>query len=113
MLSYKNLYFYEKNISYNELPLLPNDKDNISISGNSLFYFNDSESSTRASILRDSLLSQQTSKIKTLAPASVKTSKLSKSGPGLSDIGLKLGARDSILTKCIVFEESDDSLDEC
>ena len=113
MLSYKNLYFYEKNISYNELPLLPNDKDNISISGNSLFYFNDSESSTRASILRDSLQSHQTLKRNTLAPASVKTSKLSKSGPGLSDIGLKLGARDSILTKCIVFEESDDSLDEC
>ena len=115
MLSYKNLYFYEKNISYNELPLLPNDKDNNSLSGNSLIYFNDSESSTRVSNVRDSLLSHQTFKRKIFAPSSVNASKLSKSGPGYSDIGLKLGARDrdSILTKCIVFEESDDSFDEC
>ena len=113
MLSYKNLYLYEKNISYNEYPLLPNDKDNNSILGNSFQYFNDSESSTRASLIRDSLLSHQTLKRNTMVPGSVKISKLSKSGPGLSDKGSILGARDSVLTKCIVFEESDDSIDEC
>jgi hypothetical protein len=113
MLSYKNLYLYEKNISYNEYPLLPNDKDNNSILGNSFQYFNDSESSTRASLIRDSLLSHQTLKRNNMVPGSVKISKLSKSGPGLSDKGSILGARDSVLTKCIVFEESDDSIDEC
>ena len=113
ILSYKNLYLYEKNISYNEYPLLPNDKDNNSILGNSFQYFNDSESSTRASLIRDSLLSHQTLKRNNMVPGSVKISKLSKSGPGLSDKGSILGARDSVLTKCIVFEESDDSIDEC
>ena len=112
IISYKNLFFYEKNISYNELPLLPYDKDNFSVSRGSLLYNNDSESSTRASLMRDSLLSHQTLKRNTLAPSSIKLSKLSKSGPALSDIDLKLAARDSVLTKCIVFEESDDSLDE-
>ena len=37
---------------------------------------------------------------------------LSQSGPGPSGVGLKFGMRDSVLTKCIVFEESDDSVDE-
>ena len=112
--SYKNLYLYEKNISYNELPLLPNDKDNISILGNSFQYFNnDSESSTRPSLARDSSLSHQTLKRNNMVAGSIKLSKLSKSGPGLSDKGSILGARDSVLTKCIVFEESDDSMDDC
>ena len=112
LLSYKNLYFYEKNIAYNEFPLLPYDKDNFSVSRGSFLYNNDSESSTRASLLRDSLLSHHTLKRNTLASNGIKVSKLSKSGPGVSDIGLKLGTRDSNLTKCIVFEESDDSIDE-
>ena len=109
-LSYKNLYYYKNNLSYNEIPLLPTDRDNNSIS-NSLFY-NDSESTAHTSQIRDSVLSHQLLKRNTLVPPNVKVSKLSKSGPGLSDIGLKLGARDSTLTKVIVFEESDDSLDE-
>ena len=114
-LSYKNLYLYKNNLSYNEMPLLPVEKDNYSISGSSIYYINDSESTAHTSQIRDSLLSYQTLKrnTNTLAPANVKISKLSKSGPGLSDIGLKLGERDSILTKYIVFEESDDSLDDC
>ena len=57
-------------------------------------------------------MSHHTLKRNTLASNGIKVSKLSKSGPGVSDIGLKLGARDSNLTKCIVFEESDDSIDE-
>ena len=111
-LSYKNLYFYKNNLAYNEIPQLPTDKDNNSMC-NSLF-FNDSESTTHTSQIRDSVLSHQLLKRNTLVPPppNVKVSKLSKSGPGLSDIGLKLGARDSTLTKVIVFEESDDSLDE-
>ena len=107
LFTYKCLNIYEKNISYNEMPLLPYDKDN-----NSSLYYNDSESTTGISQVRDSLLSYQIMKKQGLAPPNVQTSKLSKSGPGLSDIGLKLGSRDSLLTKCIVFEESDDSLDD-
>ena len=113
MLSYKNLYLYEKNISYNELPLLPSDKDNNSVLGNSFQYFNDSESSTRASVIRDSLLSHQTLKRNTLPPNSLKISKLSKSGPGLTEKSSIFGFRESFLTRCVVFEESDDSLDDC
>ena len=109
-LSYKNLYFYKDNITYNEIPLLPTDKDNNSISNS--FFFNDSESTAHTSQIRDSVLSHQLLKRNTLAPPNIKVQKVSRSGPGLSDIGLKLGARDSTLTKCIVFEESDDSLDE-
>ena len=104
---------YEKNISYNELPLLPSDKDNNSVLGNSFQYFNDSESSTRASVIRDSLLSHQTLKRNTLPPNSLKISKLSKSGPGLAEKSSIFGFRESFLTRCVVFEESDDSLDDC
>ena len=111
-LTFKNLLAYQKNISYNEMPLLPFDKDNNSTSCGSLFYYNDSESSTRTSLVRDSLLSHQTYKRNALAPTNLRISKISKSGPGLSNMGLKLGARDSVVTKCIVFEESDDSLDD-
>ena len=107
LFTYKCLNIYEKNISYNEMPLLPYDKDN-----NSSLYYNDSESTTGISQVRDSLLSYQIMKKQGLIPPNVQISKISKSGPGLSDIGLKLGSRDSLLTKCIVFEESDDSLDD-
>jgi len=110
LLTYKSLLIYEKNVAYNELPLLPYDKDN-STSRGSLLYFNDSESSTGTSLVRDSLLSHQTFKgSNTLGPA--KVTKLSRSGPGLSNMGLKLSGRDSVVSKCIVFEESDDSLDD-
>ena len=110
LLTYKSLLIYQKNVAYNELPLLPYDKDN-STSRGSLLYFNDSESSTGTSLIRDSLLSHQTFKgSNVLGPA--KVSKLSKSGPGLSNMGLKLSGRDSVVSKCIVFEESDDSLDD-
>jgi hypothetical protein len=110
LLTYKSLLIYQKNVAYNELPLLPYDKDN-STSRGSLLYFNDSESSTGTSLIRDSLLSHQTFKgNNVLGPA--KVSKLSKSGPGLSNMGLKLSGRDSVVSKCIVFEESDDSLDD-
>ena len=110
LLTYKSLLIYQKNVAYNELPLLPYDKDN-STSRGSLLYFNDSESSTGTSLVRDSLLSHQAFKgSNTLGPA--KVSKLSKSGPGLSNMGLKLSGRDSVVSKCIVFEDSDDSLDD-
>lgn len=110
LLTYKSLLIYQKNVAYNELPLLPYDKDN-STSRGSLLYFNDSESSTGTSLVRDSLLSHQTFKGNNiLGPA--KVSKLSKSGPGLSNMGLKLSGRDSVVSKCIVFEDSDDSLDD-
>ena len=95
------------------MPLLPFDKDNNSTFAGSSLYFNDSESSTGTSHIRDSLLSYQNMKRNTFASSSnYVVSKLSRSGPGLSGIGLKLGARDSDLTKCIVFEESDDSLED-
>ena len=95
------------------MPLLPFDKDNNSTFAGSSLYFNDSESSTGTSHVRDSLLSYQNMKRNTFASSSnYVVSKLSRSGPGLSGIGLKLGARDSDLTKCIVFEESDDSLED-
>ena len=110
LLTYKSLLIYQKNVAYNELPLLPYDKDN-STSRGSLLYFNDSESSTGTSLVRDSILSHQTFKgSNILGPA--KVSKLSKSGPGLSNMGLKLSGRDSVVSKCIVFEDSDDSLDD-
>ena len=110
LLTYKSLLIYQKNVAYNELPLLPYDKDN-STSRGSLLYFNDSESSTGTSLIRDSILSHQTFKgSNILGPA--KVSKLSKSGPGLSNMGLKLSGRDSVVSKCIVFEDSDDSLDD-
>ena len=113
LFTYKNLLICEKNISYNEMPLLPFDKDNNSTFAGSSLYFNDSESSTGTSHVRDSLLSYQNMKRNTFASSSnYVVSKLSRSGPGLSGIGLKLGARDSDLTKCIVFEESDDSLED-
>ena len=113
LFTYKNLFICEKNISYNEIPLLPFDKDNNSTYAGSSLYFNDTESSTGTSQIRDSLLSYQNKKRNTFASTSnYIVSKLSKSGPGLSGIGLKLGARDSDLTKCIVFEESDDSLED-
>jgi hypothetical protein len=112
LLTYKSLLIYQKNISYNEMPLLPYDRDNNSTSCGSLFYYNDSESSSRNSLLRDSLLSNQTYRRNILTPNALPISKLSKSGPGLSNMGLKLGGRESTATKCIVFEESDDSLDD-
>jgi hypothetical protein len=112
ILSYKNLYLYKNNLSYNEMPLLPSEKDNYSISGSSYFYFNDSESTNLTSQMRDSSLSHQILKRNTLAPPIIKGSNLSKSGPGLFDNKFNLGTRDSISTKVIVFEESDDSLEE-
>ena len=112
ILSYKNLYLYKNNLSYNEMPLLPSEKDNYSISGSSYFYFNDSESTNLTSQMRDSSLSHQILKRNTLVPPIIKGSNLSKSGPGLFDNKFNLGTRDSISTKVIVFEESDDSLEE-
>ena len=112
LLTYKSLLIYQKNVSYNEMPLLPYDKDNNSTSCGSLFYYNDSESSSRNSLLRDSLLSNQTYRRNILTPNALPISKISRSGPGLSNMGLKLGGRESTATKCIVFEESDDSLDD-
>ena len=106
LFTYKCLNIYEKNISYNEMPLLPYDKDN-----NSSLYYNDSES-TGISQVRDSLLSYQIMKKQRLSPPNVQVSKISKSVPGQSDIALKLGSHDSLVTKYIVFEESDDSLDD-
>lgn len=94
------------------MPLLPYDKDNNSTSCGSLFYYNDSESSSRNSLFRDSLLSSQTYRRNNLTPNALPISKISRSGPGLSNMGLKLGGRESTATKCIVFEESDDSLDD-
>ena len=94
------------------MPLLPSEKDNYSISGSSYFYFNDSESTNLTSQMRDSSLSHQILKRNTLVPPIIKGSNLSKSGPGLFDNKLNLGTRDSISTKVIVFEESDDSLEE-
>ena len=109
--SNRSLYIYNNNIAFNEMPLLSYDKDNNSVFSGSI-YFNDSESSTRISLVRDSVMScQQVPKRSTLNMPITGPSKLSKSGPGLSDIGYKLGGRDSLMTKCIVFEESDDSLD--
>ena len=111
ILTFKNLSIYEKNISYNEMPLLPCEKDNYSLYYGSFLFNNDSESSTRISTARDSLLSYQLKKnIMTLG--NVGFPGLSQSGPGPSGVGLKFGMRDSVLTKCIVFEESDDSVDE-
>lgn len=112
LLTYKSLLIYQKNISYNEMPLLPYDRDNNSTSCGSLFYYNDSESSSRNSLFRDSLLSNKTYRRNIITPNALPISKLSKSGPGLSNMGLKLGGRESTATKCIVFEESDDSLDD-
>jgi hypothetical protein len=107
MISYKNLYSYDQNISYNEYPIFPNDKDNYSIYGGSYLYnINESEISTRASLLRDSILSYQTLKRNSLAPANTKK-KVSKSGPQICDIVLKLGTRDSIF-KNILFDENED-----
>ena len=112
LLTYKSLLIYQKNVSYNEMPLLPYDRDNNSTSCGSLFYYNDSESSSRTSLFRDSLLSNPTYRRNILTPNALPISKLSRSGPGLSNMGLKLGGRESTATKCIVFEESDDSLDD-
>ena len=107
MISYKNLYSYDQNISYNEYPIFPNDKDNYSIYGGSYLYnINESEISTRASLLRDSILSYQTLKRNSLDPANTKK-KVSKSGPQICDIVLKLGTRDSIF-KNILFDENED-----
>ena len=94
------------------MPLLPSEKDNNSISGSSYFYFNDSESTNQTSYMRDSFLSHLTLKrnTNTLAPPNVKPSNISKSGP--VDNTINLESRDSTLTKVIVFEESDDFLDE-
>ena len=111
LLTYKSLLIYQKNVSYNEMPLLPYERDNNSTSCGSLFYYNDSESSSRTSLFRDSLLSNQTFRRNVFTPNALPISKISRSGPGLSNMGLKLGGRDSTATKCIVFEESDDSLD--
>jgi hypothetical protein len=109
--SNRSLYIYSNNISFNEMPILSYDKDNNSVFSGSI-YFNDSESSTRISLVRDSVMScQQVPKRSTINQLITGPSKISKSGPGLSDIGYKLGGRDSLMTKCIVFEESDDSLD--
>ena len=110
LLTYKSLLLYQKNVAYNELPLLPYDKDN-STSRGSLLYFNDSESSTGTSLVRDSLISHQGFRgNNVLDPAKV-PKVLSKSGPGLSNMGLRL-IRDSVVSKCIVFEDSDDSFDD-
>ena len=112
-LNFRNLSLYSKNIEFNELPLLPNDKDNNSLFYNGSFYINDSESTKDISQIRDSVMSyQQAMKKNTLVPTLTGPTKMSKSGPGLSDIGIKLGGRESVVTKCIVFEESDDSLDD-
>ena len=112
-LNFRNLSLYSKNIEFNELPLLPNDKDNNSLFYSGSFYINDSESTKDISQIRDSVLSyQQAVKKNTLVPTLTGPTKMSKSGPGLSDIGIKLGGRESVATKCIVFEESDDSFDD-
>ena len=112
-LNFRNLSLYSKNIEFNELPLLPNDKDNNSLFYNGSFYINDSESTKDISQIRDSVMSyQQAMKKNTLVPTLTGPTKMSKSGPGLSDIGIKLGGRESVVTKCIVFEVSDDSLDD-
>ena len=93
------------------MPLFHCEKDNCSLYYGSFLFNNDSDSSTRISTVRDSLLSYQLKK-NIMALGNVGLPGLSQSGPGPSGVGLKFGMRDSVLTKCIVFEESDDSVDE-
>ena len=113
LLSFKSLSMYEKNISYNEMPLLPCDKVIYTSLCDSFLYNNDSESSKRISHTRDSLLSYQLKKnIMSLGNVgNVGVTGLSQTGHDPSDNNLKPEKRERILTKCIAFEESDDSLD--
>ena len=112
LVTYKTIYSYQKNISFNEMPILPLDKDKDRLSKIFYYNYNESDLSTQSSYLRHSLMNNQVSKKGMFTPSSLKIAMLSKSGPGLSDFNLKITTRDSDLNKYIVFEENDDSLDE-
>ena len=56
MVNFKNIFLYEKNIAYNEMPLNALEKENISSSTNSLNTMGSSENSVANYILRESIL---------------------------------------------------------
>ena len=104
----KNISLYEKNISSNEIILLPFDKDNNSTCCGSVLG-NDRDSMFRFSVVRDTVFSQKPiNRLSTLFhPKMSKVATISRSGPA---IGMDLFRESNVssLTKCIVFEESDD-----
>ena len=104
----KNISLYEKNVSSNEVFPLPFDKDNNSTCCGSVLG-NDRDTTFRFSVVRDTVFSQKPiNRMSTLLhPKMVKVATICKSGPGL---GLDLFRESNVnsLTKCIVFEESDD-----
>ena len=105
----KNISLYEKNISSNEVILLPFDKDNNSTCCGSILG-NDRDTMCRLSVVRDTVFSQKPiNRMSTLLhPKIVKIATLCKSGPGLGGLDLFRESNVNSLTKCIVFEESED-----
>lgn len=108
IISMKNILSYEENIEFNEIPLLFYDKDGVSTTCSTYLYSLDSESS-RFSIIRDSILNQAPKRVS--FGNNVRITKTNRSKSGFTNLALRNIFRETIMTKFIVFEDSEDSLE--
>ena len=102
----KNFLQYKKNITFNEIPLLPFDKDNNSTCCGSVLGFDDI---TFRNSNVTAFSHQPINRTSNILPMKVNMQKYPKSGPGISNVDdLNLRISNLNTTQCIVFESDDE-----
>ena len=117
MINFKNLFSYEKNIAFNEMPIIFYEKEVIAPSNNSINFISNSENSITNYVLRESVLYPLQKRNSAVGSLPMQKNTNSNSLLSLVDISnnsysnnnLAISHGGTPMNSYIMFEESDDS----